>query len=547
MQQFKRVGVTSLVLMLTLGWSCEALPYFPSAQSKGPDTQDHHAALIADGIASMEHGDTSSARALFLRVLAIDPHNLTARTYLGILADHAGQLGEAERQFAAAVSIAPDSPEAHNNYGAILLKLGQKRRATAQFQASLRLNGKQAGALVNLAQLRFESATPEGLRQARDLFRRAYALAPEPETARSLVVISLRLHEAPQAASDYAAYAAHLDGASERVTVRTARSELGAALLEGGLASEAAQELEASVRSDPSNINDIVLLSRAYQAKHDLRAAGRVLESAMARGMDAAPLYAALVEIYEASGHVENAIPAMRRAIEIDPKNESYRFRYAMLLIDTNAPQAAVIRLREALEEFPKSAKLWCAMGLAQFQDNKSDDAARAFGHCVQLDPHIFPAYAYLGIIDVDQGKIPEAVAQYRKALAAQETSAVSHFLMSEALEKLVPPDEQGIESHLKRALEIDPAFQQAHLAYGKFLLKANKPSEAVTELENVVKADPNLAEAYYQLGRAYMRLKRKDEAQATMMKFEKLSNEEKEKSEKDRREILRRLADVRF
>src|ERR1700687_3433041 len=234
MQQFKRVGVTSLVLMLTLGWSCEALPYFPSAQSKGPDTQDHHAALIADGIASMEHGDTSSARALFLRVLAIDPHNLTARTYLGILADHAGQLGEAERQFAAAVSIAPDSPEAHNNYGAILLKLGQKRRATAQFQASLRLNGKQAGALVNLAQLRFESATPEGLRQARDLFRRAYALAPEPETARSLVVISLRLHEAPQAASDYAAYAAHLDGASERVTVRTAPFGSGGGALSGG-------------------------------------------------------------------------------------------------------------------------------------------------------------------------------------------------------------------------------------------------------------------------------------------------------------------------
>jgi cytochrome c-type biogenesis protein CcmH/NrfG len=66
-------------------------------------------------------------------------------------------------------------------------------------------------------------------------------------------------------------------------------------------------------------------------------------------------------------------------------------------------------------------------------------------------------------------------------------------------------------------------------------------------ELENVVKADPNVAEAYYQLGRAYMRLKRKEDAQAAMANFEKLSNEEKEKSEKDRREILRRLADVRF
>jgi hypothetical protein len=43
------------------------------------------------------------------------------------------------------------------------------------------------------------------------------------------------------------------------------------------------------------------------------------------------------------------------------------------------------------------------------------------------------------------------------------------------------------------------------------------------------------------------MRLKRKDDATATMAKFEELSNQEKEKSEKDRREILRRLANVRF
>src|SRR4030081_1541151 len=100
MRQFKRVGVTSLILMLKLGWSCEALPHCPSGQSKGSDSQDHRAALIAEGVTAMERGDSSSARALFLHVLAIDPRSLTARTYLGILADNAGQLNEAEHQFA---------------------------------------------------------------------------------------------------------------------------------------------------------------------------------------------------------------------------------------------------------------------------------------------------------------------------------------------------------------------------------------------------------------------------------------------------------------
>jgi Tfp pilus assembly protein PilF len=551
MRQLKRVGFTYLALMLTLAGSNKALAQFSADwftnQSKHVDNEQSVGALIADGVVAMKRGDAASAKALFLRVLTLDRRNLTARTYLGILADQAGNFEEAERQFAAAVAIAPESPEAHNNYGAILLKLNQKHRAAPQFEASLRLNQRQPGALVNLAQLRFESGNAEGLRQARGLFQRAQAISPEAETARALVVISLRLHDTAEAASEYVDYTAHLAGASERVTAASARAQLGAALLEAGLAGEAAQELEASLQTDASNVDNIVLLARAYQAKQDFAAAGRVLESAAARGINAAPVYAGLVEVYEATHHVENAIPAMRLAIELDPKNERYRFRYAMLLIDTGAPQAAVIRLKEALDEFPKSAKLWFAMGLAQFEDNKSEEAARAFEHCVQLDSRIFPAYAYLGMIDVDLGKVQEALGHYRKALAADEQSAGTHFLIAQALERVVPLDEAAIEGHLKRAIALDSSFQQARLAYGKWLLRNDKPTEAASELEQVVEAAPNLAEAQYQLGRAYVRLKRNEEARAAMAKFETLSNADKEKSESERREILRRLADVRF
>ncbi len=536
-----------LVLMLTLSWSSAVVPGLTAGQRKARDDEKQVTSLVADGVAAMDRGDSAAAKILFRRALSVDSKNLAARTYLGILADHAGELEEAEREFAAAVATAPNSPEAHNNHGAILLKLGHKQRAASEFEASLHLDGKQPGALVNLAQIHFDSATSEGLRQARTLFRRAHAIAPDAETARALVVISLRLHDAAQAASDYRAYAGRLEDAPELVNERTARAELGAALLEGGLAREAAQELEASLRADPSNVNDLVLLARAYQTQGELPAAGRVLESAVARGVEAAPVYVALVEVYEASGRVENAIPAMRRAIELDPRNEAYRFRYAMLLTDTDAPQAAVIRLKEALEEFPKSSKLWFAMGLAQFQDNKNKAAAEAFEHCLRLDPNLASAYAYLGMIEVDLGKSREAVNFYKKALTVEGKSAVTHYLMSEALEKLDPPDDAGTEKHLRRALALDPGFQRAHLALGKLFLRVNRFEDAARELEGVIQTDPKIAEAHYQLGRVYSRLKRKEEAQVAMAKFEQLSTEEKEQSERERREIVRRLADVRF
>jgi len=289
------------------------------------------------------------------------------------------------------------------------------------------------------------------------------------------------------------------------------------------------------------------LLARAYREQKNLSAAGHTLEAALARGVQSAPLYTALAEVYEESGHAEKAIPAMRHAIQLDPGSEQYRFRYAMLLTDTQAPQAAVIRLQEALKEFPRSALLWFAMGIAHFEDNKYEDAAKAFSRAVELDAQMLPALLYQGMVRVDQGSVSDALPYYRRALALDDGSAVAHYLIAQAFSKLSPPDEQEAESHLKRAVLLDPGFEQARLELGKLYLRSNRLTEAAVELEAIIKADPKLAEAYYQLGRTYVRLKKMDEAQTIMAKFESLSKSEKEQSESQRRDIVRRLADVRF
>ena len=65
--------------------------------------------------------------------------------------------------------------------------------------------------------------------------------------------------------------------------------------------------------------------------------------------------------------------------------------------------------------------------------------------------------------------------------------------------------------------------------------------------IRQVIKLEPNLAEAYYQLGLAYRRLKRPAEAQQTLAVFKRLSDSQKEQEQNERREIVRRLADVRF
>ena len=502
---------------------------------------------VAEGIAALERGDVAGARELFESALAVDPKNAVAHTNLGLIADSAGDPETAARHFAEAARHAP-SAATHNNYGVILLRLGREREAAAELEASLRIDPRQPNALVNLAQIRFAAGTLADLEAAEGLLARAFAIAPDAEIARAMTVIALRRGNTQSAAAHYAAYTSHLSSATETaIGGAAARGELGGALLEAGLFREAEVELTAAVTLDPKNADAVVSLARVALAREDLPAAGRTLEGAVARGTESAPLYALLAEVYERSGHIENAIPAMRLAIQRDPESERYRFRYGMLLMDAYAPAAAVIRLEEAIKVFPSSPRLWFALGLAHFKHERDDDATRALERALELDPKFAPAVAYLGMIRAKVGAYAEAVTHYDRALQMDPSLVVVHFLIAESLVKLADADTARIETHLKRVVAADPTFVPAHLALARLLIRSERWTEAVSELEKAVSVDPEVAEAYYHLGRVYSRLKRADDARAAVATFERLSASQKEQEHTELQQVVRRLADVRF
>jgi Tfp pilus assembly protein PilF len=505
------------------------------------------ARLVAEGVAALERGDEASAKEAFRRALALDARNVEAHTYLGVIADRAGELAEAERHFAAAAAAAPSLASAHNNYGAILLRLGRTAQARAQFEASLALERDQPSALVNLAQIHFASGRPDDLRAARDLFARAARIAPAADTARALVVISLKLGDRAGASAAYRDYAAQLAAADPATISASSRAELGSALLEADLMDEALAELVAVTAADPSNVPATVALARAYTRRKDLPSAGRTLESAVARGIDAAPIYAALAEVYEAVGRVENAIPAMRLALARDPKNEAYHFRYGLLLTDASAPAASVIRLNDALKEFPSSPRLWLALGVAQLTKGDNAEAEASFNRSLALDPKSVPALAYLGTTYAERGDYARALAYYERAIADDERQAALYYLAADTMLKMPDADEAKAGRYLARAVELDPTLASARLALAKLYVRAERWTDAAAQLERAVQLAPDLNEAHYQLGRVYQRLQRPADARRELALFKERSENEKQQRETERRDLVRRLADVRF
>src|SRR4051794_9721486 len=418
--------------------------------------------IVDDGVAAFDRGDTTAARAAFEKALTLKADEVTAHTYLGIIADRAGDLKEAERHFAAAVKADPNRASVRNNYGAILMRTGRPALAAVEFEKSLKLDPDQPNALANLAQIRFAS---DDLRASAELFNRAFRIKPDVEIARALTVIALRLKDNPSASTYYLRYAAALAAESgTSAHVPAARAELGAALFEAGLMKEAEAELSAAINLNPADTDSVVRLARVYLARKNLPAAGRTLEASVARGNDPADVYALLAEVYELSGHVENAIPAMRLAIQRDPQSERNRFAYAVLLTNTNAPAAAVIRLEESLQEFPTSSRLWFALGFANFKLDKNEEAERALRKTIELDPKFAPAFAYLGLIRAKTGAYVEAISLYEGALRADPKLAVVHHLIADAMLKQTNADVKTIETHLRQSVEMDPTFTPARL-----------------------------------------------------------------------------------
>jgi tetratricopeptide (TPR) repeat protein len=544
-----------ILLLVALGMStvvpdwgvCRAQTAVASTRNNIPRAEQAER-LVAEGRSAFERGEVAVARDFFQKALALNPASVAAHTHLGMLADSAGDLEEAARHFARAARLDPSSSSARNNYGVILQRLGRTREAAAEFEASLRADARQPNALVNLAQIRFAGGTPTDLRASADLFERAYEIAPDAGIARARTVVALRLKDPSSAAVHYRDYATLLakEGAIA-VDGLGARTELGGALLEAGLLPEAEAELTAVVKLDPSNADAIVQLARAHLARKDIPAAGRVLEAAVARGLEAAPAYALLADVYEQSGHLENAIPAMRMAIERDPHSEKYRYAYGLLLTNAYAPAAAIIRLEEALKSFPNSPPLWFALGLAHFKNQNNEKADEAFKHSLELNPNVAPALAYRGMIRVTLGAGVEGITLYEKALQVDPKITVVHYLIAEALVKQADGDPARIESHLKRAVESDATFTPARISLAKLFMRTGRWDEAAAELEQVIKLDASLPDAYYQLGRAYVRLKRTAEAQSTLATFKRLSETQKERDSKELQEVVKRLADVRF
>ena len=208
--------------------------------------------------------------------------------------------------------------------------------------------------------------------------------------------------------------------------------------------------------------------------------------------------------VLDQRGADEEAVPYLRKAATLQPRNPDFRYRLAKVLMrvgqsdDGRAELARFQRLRE-LDQL--ESRVSVLMRQAEESMRAGDPgAARDLYHLVvRQDAGNAEAHANLGVAYEQLGRGELAEAMFRKALELRPDHAEAHLNLGlKQAEKGLFPDAL---QRIGEAVRLAPDHVAARKAMAMVLTRLKRPLEAVPHFERIVSEDPQSAEARLDLG----------------------------------------------
>ncbi|MHB1845087.1 MAG: tetratricopeptide repeat protein [Deltaproteobacteria bacterium] len=256
---------------------------------------------------------------------------------------------------------------------------------------------------------------------------------------------------------------------------------------------------------DPKSVmaQAIFSLERLYGADEaQVAEAQNQLERAEVIGRNDPDVVLARAGLDAASGHPESARPALEALLKKDPKNGEALYLLAEGEERTN-PRKATEALQRLLTLQPKSARALHALGRLATTAGKLEEAIADYRKAVAADPGHQRSSLEADFLQAQlEGGFDGVDADLRALAAGHSTLSPSERAR---LFALLGEDDAGhhrakaAEDEFKQALVLDPKSGAAMAAYGRFLADQRRPTEALPLLERAVQEhprDPDLADA---------------------------------------------------
>jgi Flp pilus assembly protein TadD len=283
-------------------------------------------------------------------------------------------------------------------------------------------------------------------------------------------------------------------------------------------------------------------LALAYEKTGHLREAGAEIRELL-KQRDTAELHDMLAEVEEESGNYVAAVNEDQAAAHMDP-SESNIFDWGgeLLLHQTWGPAIQVFSA--GLKRYPNSPRLAVGLGLALFLQGSYDDAVKALLKATDLNPSDPHAYYFLSkAYDQSPSQADQVIQRFRRFTELRPNDAQAEFDYAMSLWKGKRSDTEAtylnqIESLLRKSIALDPSSSEAHLQLANLYSERRRYREAVPEYQEALKLSPDLPDAHFRLGQAYVHLGRQDLAQKEFQLHQQLYERRLAEVDQQRAEI---------
>ncbi len=229
-----------------------------------------------------------------------------------------------------------------------------------------------------------------------------------------------------------------------------------------------------------------------------------------------AELYDLLADVDEKLGNYVAAANEYQQAAQMDPSEQNIFDWGSEFLLHHNW-NAAIQVFSKGVERYSNSAPLSIGLGMALYWHGKYNSSVKALVRATELAPQDPHAYYFLSkAYRRAPGETSQVIARFRQfeQLHPLDPRAAYYYAMS--LWKGREMDMTGsdlapVESLLQKAARLDPSFPNAHLQLGDLYSQERRYAKAVPEYQRALQLNPNLTDAYYRLGQAYVHLGERD------------------------------------
>jgi len=195
---------------------------------------------------------------------------------------------------------------------------------------------------------------------------------------------------------------------------------------------------------------------------------------------------------------------------------------------------ADAVRVLEARSRInPESAEILMLLGEARDNAGDSEGAVRDFKKAMVASRSAAPAELHfaLGYVLWKLRRYEEAESEFRRELARDPEHARSTYYLGNIA--LTRGDLKIALAFLEKAAAAMPQSFEAHFDFGKALLREGQVDPATSELQRAITIDAKNSGAHYQLGLAYRKLKRENDAEREFSLAKELNKAERDELEK--------------